>query len=176
MKLSIQREIQFCQNKEIHSSFTKQILHVVSRGKLWSLPEVRHIWSQVERWRQGLPLQFQQIFFHRQTNKSQRTELSVLKITLRRTILYIMIAHETFIIVTFDHFIVYNWVKRPTGMMTKDYQSKQWQSWQGLRCWTIAVSRCLRYKRSLIQNKLLLLWLNLLQFHVTFSSYLFIHL
>lgn len=81
MQLSIQREIQFCQNKEIHSSFTKQILHVVSRGKLWSLPEVRHIWSQVERWRQGLPLKFQLIFFNKQTNKSHRTELSVLKFT-----------------------------------------------------------------------------------------------
>ena len=69
MQLSIQREIQFCQNKEIHSSFTKQILHVVSRGKLWSLPEVRHIWSQVERWRQGLPLQFQQIFFQQTDQK-----------------------------------------------------------------------------------------------------------
>ena len=71
MKLSIQREIQICQNKVIHSSFIKQIFRVVSRGKLWSLPEVRHIWSQVERWRQGLPLKFQQIFFNRQTNKSQ---------------------------------------------------------------------------------------------------------
>ena len=156
MKLSIQREIQICQNKVIHSSFIKQIFRVVSRGKLWSLPEVRHIWSQVERWRQGLPLQFQQIFFQ-QTDQKVSKDGALSSPNHFRT--YNTISHDC----TWGYhqrYFMTSWplycVQLSQAAHKNDDQRLSKQAvteLTGLMMLDLAVSRCLRYTGSLIQNE-----------------------